>query len=95
MDDVQPLLSLSQVVNKKQNAEAFKDTKLMIGKNVRLRREAMSLSQEQLGLRIEADQAYISRLERGILNPTVESLVEIAFALEIDVNRLLSDPTRL
>ena len=95
MDGVQPLLSLSQVVNKKQNAEAFKDTKLMIGKNVRLRREAMSLSQEQLGLRIEADQAYISRLERGILNPTVESLVEIAFALEIDVNRLLSDPTRL
>jgi len=66
-----------------------------VGKNVRLRREAMSLSQEQLGLRIEADQAYISRLERGILNPTVESLVEIAFALEIDVNRLLSDPTRL
>ena len=95
MDGVQPLLSLSQVVNKKQNAEAFKDTKLIIGKNVRLRREAMSLSQEQLGLRIEADQAYISRLERGILNPTVESLVEIAFALEIDVNRLLSDPTRL
>lgn len=95
MDGVQALLSLSQVVNKKQNAEAFKDTKLIIGKNVRLRREAMSLSQEQLGLRIEADQAYISRLERGILNPTVESLVEIAFALEIDVNRLLSDPTRL
>jgi len=91
MDDVQPLLSLSQVTNKKQNAEAFRNAKLIIGKNVRIRREAMSLSQEQLGLRIEVDQAYISRLERGMLNPTVESLVDISLALKIDVSRLLSD----
>jgi len=55
-----------------------------------LRREFLSLSQEELGLRINADQAYISRLERGLLNPTLESLVEISEALDVQVQNLFT-----
>ena len=46
-------------------------------------------SQEELGLRINADQAYISRLERGLFNPTLESMADIANALELDIHKLL------
>ena len=49
-----------------------------------------NLSQEELGLRIDADQAYIGRLERGLLNPTLESVAEIAQALGIDIKLLFA-----
>ena len=75
--------------DKKQNA-ALKQAQLMLGKNIRSRRLFLSLSQEELGLRINADQAYISRLERGLFNPTLESMADIADALELDIHKLLT-----
>lgn len=66
----------------------FNDAQLALGRSIRSRREALSLSQEELGLRINADQAYVSRLERGLLNPTLESIVEVADAMEMTLNDL-------
>lgn len=68
--------------------QKFNDAQLALGRSIRSRREAMSLSQEELGLRINADQAYVSRLERGLLNPTLESIVEVAAAMEITLKEL-------
>ena len=74
--------------DKKQNA-ALKQAQVILGNNIRSRRQFLSLSQEELGLRINADQAYISRLERGLFNPTLESIADIANALELDIHKLL------
>jgi len=69
----------------------LQDAKSALGKNVRRMREETGLSQEDLGLMIQADQAYISRLERGILNPTLQSLVELSIALNTDLKTLLNN----
>lgn len=66
------------------------EAKTRLGKAVKRLRLALSLSQEELGLRIDADQAYISRIEAGRLNPTLESLSELAHALEVEMKALLS-----
>jgi len=59
-----------------------KQAKSTLARNIKRLRAELALSQEELGLRIQADQAYISRIESGHLNPTLESLSELAHALE-------------
>lgn len=58
------------------------------GRNVKRVRKAQSLSQEALALKIDADQAYISRIEAGRFNPTLESVAEVASALDVPVSEL-------
>jgi len=70
--------------------KSFRNAKALVGRRIRSRREFLSLSQEELGFRINADQAYISRLEHGLLNPTLESLVEISEALDVQVQNLFT-----
>lgn len=70
--------------------ELFDQQKKALGQNIKKRRKHLSLSQEELGLRLGADQAYVSRLEAGILNPTFESLVEVAISLDVTVSALTS-----
>lgn len=52
------------------------------GLAVRRRREALDLSQEQLGLQSGIDRTYLSGVERGVRNPTVKMVAKIAVALE-------------
>lgn len=57
------------------------DMRRLVGRNVlRLRLEA-GLTQEQLSARCDFGQNYISDLERGLRNPTIVSLYELAVAL--------------
>jgi len=70
--------------------DLFDRLKLVLGEEVRKRRKELSLSQEELGLRLGADQAYVSRLESGQLNPTLESLAEVSASLEINLSSLLT-----
>jgi len=67
----------------------YEAAKAMLGGNVKRVRKAQQLSQEELGLRINADQAYISRIEAGTLNPTLESIAEIAVSLKVPISELL------
>jgi transcriptional regulator with XRE-family HTH domain len=57
---------------------------------VKALRRVRGLSQEELGLRINADQAYISRIEAGRQNPTLESLAELAQALDAPIDSLFA-----
>lgn len=58
------------------------DIRVLVGRNVRRLRLEAGLTQEALSDRCDFDQRYISQLERGLRNPTVLSLHEIAQALE-------------
>ncbi|WP_286693160.1 MULTISPECIES: helix-turn-helix domain-containing protein [unclassified Brevundimonas] len=54
----------------------------LLGRNVRKCRVEAGLTQEQLAERSGFSQQYISDIERGLRNPTIVSLYELAQALE-------------
>ena len=52
-----------------------------IGQAIRTRREALGISQEELGYRAGFHRTYVSDLERGRRNPTATTLLALARAL--------------
>ncbi|WP_367943372.1 helix-turn-helix transcriptional regulator [Aquamicrobium sp.] len=70
------------------------DVKRRFGSAVRARRVALGISQEELALRIDADQAYVSRIEAGAMNVTLETAQQVADALETDVAALFPTAPR-
>lgn len=63
-----------------------------IGKRVREYRKAAKLTQEQLAAYSGLTNDYLSRLELGKENPSVNTLVKICEALNIEVALLFYDP---
>ena len=61
------------------------EIKTRFGLAVRECRKASNVSQEELAMRIGADQAYVSRIEAGQMNVTLETVEQIADALGVDV----------
>lgn len=61
------------------------DIKKRFGLAVKARRIALGISQEELAMRIGADQAYVSRVEAGQMNVTLETAEQIAVALQADM----------
>ena len=57
------------------------DMRRLLGRNVRRCRVDAGLTQEQLSDRSGFSQQYISDMERGLRNPTIVSLYELADAL--------------
>jgi transcriptional regulator with XRE-family HTH domain len=65
------------------------ELKVLIGGNVRRLRLAAGLSQEELVHRAGIDRTYLSDIERGISNPTVQMLSDIAAVLAVPLVVLL------
>ncbi|MGF6787360.1 helix-turn-helix domain-containing protein [Paraburkholderia sp. 35.1] len=63
-----------------------------IAANVRRKRLAKGLSQEQLSVNCGMHRTYISQIERAANNLTIDNLQRIAEALGIDPQELLSNP---
>lgn len=61
-----------------------------IGRRVRSARWQRKISLEDLGHLSEVNWTTIGKIERGVSSPTVESIVRIAAALEIDAGSLIS-----
>lgn len=62
-----------------------------IGKQIqnwRLRREC---SQEELAALTDREPAYLSRIENGRQKPSLDTLLRISKALNLDINNLLTD----
>ena len=64
----------------------------LVGQNVKTHRESAGLSQEALAFECGLHRTYISGVERGVRNPTVEVLEKIALALNLETHRLLLHP---
>ncbi len=69
---------------------AMVDMRRLVGRNVARLRQARGLTQEQLAERSGFSQRYLSGLERGLRNPTVVSVYEIAQALGVSHLELLT-----
>ena len=78
------------------------DIKQRFGQRVRERRVAVGISQEELAMRINAyetgddkgkyaDQSYISKIELGHANITLETIEALANALKTEPHELLME----
>lgn len=59
------------------------------GVEVRSRREGQGLSQEHLAELADVDRTYVSMIERGKRNPTLEVAERIAAALGMKLSELI------
>jgi transcriptional regulator with XRE-family HTH domain len=67
------------------------DVRKLVGRNVRQYRERARVSQEELAHRAGLDRTYVSGIERGVRNPSVLVLQEIAGVLQIRPADLLAE----
>nr|WP_024966873.1 helix-turn-helix transcriptional regulator [Pantoea sp. IMH] len=63
--------------------------KILFGKRVKQLRLQAGLSQEAFALKCGLDRTYISGIERGLRNPTLEVIVILAKGLEIELKHLI------
>jgi transcriptional regulator with XRE-family HTH domain len=67
-----------------------KDPQIALGRAIRLRREELGISQQELGLEIGYDQGWISHIENGRTNPAYGTVDRIARALSWSTSRLVA-----
>ncbi len=67
--------------------------KKVFGETVKNRRSALGISQETLAERANLHRTYISDIERGTRNVSLENITRIAVALETSVHILFPQPT--
>jgi len=67
-------------VNKKQ----------MIGARIKEIRNKKGLTQEQLSEKMEINPKYLSSIERGNENPTLNTLIKLSESLEVDLSAVFS-----
>ncbi len=61
-----------------------------VGKNLKDARRRRGLSQEDLAGQAGLDRTYVSQLERGIGNPSLRILSQLAAALEVQLKDLMA-----
>lgn len=68
------------------------DTRKLVAWNLRRLRVKQGLAQEALAVDAEIDRTYVSRLERGMENPTVVVLDRLAKALGVEIVDFFAKP---
>jgi transcriptional regulator with XRE-family HTH domain len=61
----------------------------VLGARIRAFREELGLGQEAMALEAGLHRTYITSLERGMRNPSLETLARVATALEVDLSVLV------
>ncbi|MDJ0583227.1 helix-turn-helix transcriptional regulator [Crocosphaera sp.] len=64
------------------------DIRKRFGQAIRRRRRELDFSQEELAEKSELHRTYISSIERGNRNPSLENIKKLADALDISVAAL-------
>ncbi len=68
-----------------------RDLTRIVGKNISIGRKYRELTQKELASQCNCDRSTISRFESGLKSPTVEHLVHIASALDMDIISFFSE----
>jgi transcriptional regulator with XRE-family HTH domain len=69
-------------------------SRALVARNLRRLRVRKGLSQEVLAVDARIDRTYVSRLERGLENPTVAVLERLAEALGAQIVEFFAIPRR-
>ena len=67
---------------------AIVDLKTLLGTAIKTQRAALGISQEELAHRAGLHRTYVSDLERGARNPSLDSIEKLAQALQLSVSSL-------
>ena len=62
---------------------------IALGVAIREVRQSKDISQEKLALLAEVDRSYVGRVERGDNNVAILTLLKLAFALDISLEKLM------
>ncbi|MBC6432570.1 helix-turn-helix transcriptional regulator [Nostoc sp. HG1] len=73
------------------NKKSELDINQRFGKAIRRRRREMDLSQEDLAERAQLHRTYVSSIERGRRNPSLENIEKLAKALDISISALFAE----
>lgn len=68
------------------------DALALVAFNLRKLRVARGLSQEALAVDAGIDRTYVSRMERGMENPTVAVLARLSNAIGVEIVAFFSEP---
>jgi len=63
------------------------DVKKLIGSRIKTLRQVRGISQEELAEKTSLNTKYISSIERGKANPTLDTFIKIADALKLGIPR--------
>jgi len=68
----------------------LRDTELLktFGEGVKKLRQERGFTQKQLALKMDVEISQVSRIERGLNNPTLTTLIHLAESLEVNVCQL-------
>jgi transcriptional regulator with XRE-family HTH domain len=70
-------------------SENHKDSLVKFGRHLQVLRKSKSLSLRKLATRCNIDHADIVRYEKGDINMSFYSLIELSIGLEIPLNELM------
>ena len=75
------------------------NTKEMVGAKIRDIRTGKRMTQEQLAEKMNINPKYLSSIERGKENPTLNTLIRLAESLDVDLGEVfrnleMEDPTK-
>ena len=63
----------------------------IFGEVLRRHRTACGVTQEELAFRAGVDRTFIYRLERGVRQPSITTLIGVALALDIPASQLVAE----
>ena len=75
-------------------ANSAPDIGKIFGEVLRRCRNIAGISQEELADRAEVDRTHISRLERGVQQPTIATLIGLAIALGVPAAEIVAATER-
>lgn len=61
------------------------ETKKLVGVRLKELRRSKGLSQEKLAEKANVNSKYLSRMERGTENPTLDMLIKLSHALDVEM----------
>ncbi|GGH08154.1 helix-turn-helix domain-containing protein [Mucilaginibacter phyllosphaerae] len=67
----------------------------ILGERIREIRERKGITQKQLAHAIDKDQQSIQRLETGKINPSIYYLLEVAHGLEVELDILIINDSKV
>jgi len=73
----------------RQSRPALTDYREAFGRTLREARDEVGISQEDLAHAIDMSRRYLSGIERGEANPTLDQIVRLADGLGVEPARLL------
>jgi transcriptional regulator with XRE-family HTH domain len=71
-----------------EDAELTKLARQTFGRNMRRRRKELGMSQEELGDRAGLEQSYVSNVEAGTRNVSIDNIARIARSLGAEIGQL-------